>query len=194
MSLENTRISLVRALREWRSALQQVERALDDHPVADPTDPGQDRLAIMDDLADSVLEVIGRIEDAMTALERVNTARSGSIVLDLWRTTLPMVQATVHLAVTTFLTRVTPVDHDLELRRIGRLRGPEWSSWSKVVRQGLSTSVPALIAVHHALGESWIELGGRVSATPGVQQLVTIYQTGRSGDPATIQASESANL
>src|SRR5688572_7558180 len=92
MSLENTRISLVRALREWRSALQQVERALDDHPVADPTDPGQDRLAIMDDLADSVLEVIGRIEDAMTALERVNTARSGSIVLDLWRTTLPMLE------------------------------------------------------------------------------------------------------
>ncbi len=62
MGLESSRMNLVRSLQEWRKKLAILDAVVAEHPA-------QDSVALIDGLSDLVLEVRGRLEDALSESE-----------------------------------------------------------------------------------------------------------------------------
>jgi hypothetical protein len=158
MSLETTFESLRREL----DLLQEAVSSL--HVTATEDKPVRGEVALVSRLEDVITDLVGTLEGALIySAKGVQASKQDHVSLEL-RTTLRDSHDLINRFVRTFHTDLATHESIARLLQMGRERGKEWQSWTKVVKTAIEHCAVCLSDVQGALLECWAELTERLVA------------------------------
>jgi len=123
--------------------------------------------ALVDGLGDSIAELLGSVEEAITSAAQA----ARMVELDARSTEIVTALYGIHHALNRVAQRyaqdLASYEKTEMLLRMGRTRGREWRAFSEVVRSGTVHLARPLAASHSALLECWRDLAERQPAPAG---------------------------
>jgi hypothetical protein len=123
--------------------------------------PEYDEAAVVDDLADRTLELLGCIHEARLGAAKARQSLRHPADLDAARRALTSCQAEFHKIERSYAAGLTSYEKLKELARVGR-RSAEWTAWANGTKQGIEQCRPPLEQTSEALASCWQELAERL--------------------------------
>jgi hypothetical protein len=180
VSLENTIQSLLTESRKLHDMLLAVRlTVVEDKPV-------RGEAALVDHLEDTILDIMGLLDDASKAARSAHRAVRNVPDLNGARRALTICQGRFHNIERQFADSLISYEKLKDLASLGNERRGEWLPWSNSVRQGIEQCREPLDAVSEALAACWQEIAERagmnsvsVHSTNIGQKIVSNSEVGR---------------
>jgi len=168
--LEATFQGLVTELRKLQDTLVAVRlTVVEDKPV-------RGEAALVDQLSDSILDVMGELEEALKAARSAQKAVANVTDLNTARRALTVCQQRVHRIERQFAGELVSYEKLKDLASLGSERRGEWLPWSKSVKEGIEQCRPPMDGVSKSLAACWQEIAERVGMTSVTVQATNIGQ------------------
>ncbi len=170
MALESTFRDLNSQLKKLQDNLLALRLTVtEDKPLSGEAVP-------VDRLEDSLLDVMGFVEDCLKESRMAKKAVDHPVDLDRARRALSVVQEKFHRVERTFTDELVSYDKVRDLVTLSAKRGGEWPSWLSSVKHGLQECRQPLDLASKALAACWQEIAERVGTTNITVQTTNIGQ------------------
>jgi hypothetical protein len=168
--LEATFQELFTELRKLQDTLIAVRlTVVEDKPV-------KGEAALVDHMGDSVLDMLGSLEEALKAVRTAQKAIGSVTDLNAARRALTLCQQRFHSIELKFAGELVSYEKLKDLARLGNERRGEWRLWAGSVKDGVEQCRPPLDGVSKALAICWQEIAERVGMTSVSVQTTNIGQ------------------
>jgi hypothetical protein len=168
--LEATFQDLFTGLRKLRDMLVAVRlTVVEDKPV-------RSEAALVDHLEDTILDIMGRLDEALKAARVAQKAVANVTDLNGARRALTVCQDRFHRIERQFAQELISYEKLKDLAALGSERRGEWLPWSNSVKQGIEQCRQPLDQVSKALAVCWEEIAERVGMTSVSVQATNIGQ------------------
>lgn len=159
-------MALEAAFRELASELKKMQDTL----LALRLTVGEDRplkgdAALVDHLEDTILDVMGQLDEGLKAAQAARKAVGIPLDMDRARRALAKCQESFHQIEQQFSTELVSYEKLKDLASLASERGPEWRSWAGSVKHGLEQCRLPLDGASKALAACWQEIAERVGIT-----------------------------
>lgn len=158
MALENTFRALFVHTGKLYDMLNAVLLTVGDKPPR----PGA---ALADALENSILDMMGHLQEARGEAQKAQKAVSAQIDLDRARRALAKCQENFHRVEQQFSTELVSYEKLKDLASLGSTRGGEWVHWANSMKHGIEQCRGPLEETANALTACWQELAERVGTT-----------------------------
>lgn len=128
--------------------------------------PSEGASALVDTLADSADDLVGGLNDAMTAAHQAQLAAEHPRDLHRIRMALTTCQRSFNRCEQQFSIELMSYERIADLIAFGRERGGEWQGWAASVKEALERCRTPLYDVTHALLLCWQDVAERAEAQP----------------------------
>ena len=170
MPLEETFQKLSTELRKLHDTLIAARlTVVEDKPVRGES-------ALVDHLGDSILDLLGSLNEALKAAREAQKAVSNVTDLNTARRALTACQQRFHRIEQQFAMELVSYEKLKDLSRLGSERRGEWLLWSNSAKDGIEQCRPPLDGVSKALAACWQEIADRVGMTSISVQATNIGQ------------------
>jgi len=164
----------------FRELFTQLRR-LNDTLLALRLTVGEDKplkgeAALVDHFEDSILELMGRLDECLKAVRVAQKAVGHPLDLDGARRALAKCQESFHRIEQQFLADLVSYEKLKDLASLGSERRGEWLPWANSVKHGLEQCRPPLDDASKALAACWQEIAERVGTTSISVQATNIGQ------------------
>jgi hypothetical protein len=158
MALEATFRTLFLQLKKLCDTLNAILLTIGDKPPR--------RGAILaDELDNTVLDMLGRAEDARTAARAAEKAVGSPLDLDRARRALAKCQENFHRVEQQFANELVSYEKLKNLASLGNERGGEWKAWAGGMKDAIEQGRQPLEETSKALAACWQELAERLGMT-----------------------------
>ena len=170
MALEATFRELFRELRKLQDTLVAVRlTVVEDKPVSGEA-------ALVDHLEDTILDIMGSLEEGLKAARAAHKAVDHPRDMDGARRALIVCQERFHGIEQQFAADLVSYEKVKDLVALGKERRGEWLPWANSVKDGIEQCRPPLEAANKALAACWQEIAERVPMTSVSVQTTNIGQ------------------
>lgn len=169
MPLEATFRELFTELRKLQDTLIAARLTLGDKPVRGDA-------ALVDYLDDSMLDMLGFLEDSLKAARTAQKAVANAPDLNAARRALTVCQERFHRVERQFAAELVSYEKLKDLASLGSERRGEWLHWSNSVKDGIEQCRQPLDSSSKALAACWQEIAERVGMTTVSVQATNIGQ------------------
>lgn len=170
MPLEATFQELFTELRKLHDTLVAVRlTVVEDKPV-------RGEAALVDHLEDTILEMMGSLDEALKAARLAQKAVGNITNLHAARRALTVCQDRFHRIEQQFAADLVSYEKLKDLTSLGSERRGEWLPWSNSVKEGIEQCRPPLDGTSKALATCWQEIAERVGLTSISVQATNIGQ------------------
>jgi len=170
MALEATFRSLNNQLKKLQDNLLALRLTVsEDKPL-------KGEAALVDRLEDSILDVMGSLEECLKHARVAQKAVAQTVNLDGARRALTICQERFHQAERTFADELVSYEKLHDLAELSLKRGGEWVSWANSVKHGLEQCRQPLDLASKALAACWQEIAERVGTTNITVQATNVGQ------------------
>lgn len=138
--------------------------------------PLRTEAALVDHLEDSILEIMGLLEECLKESRASQKAVSSPVDLDRARRALTICQDRFHQAERKFSDELVSYEKLRDLVSLSEKRGGEWPSWASSVKHGLEQCCLPFDEASKALAGCWQEIAERVGTTNITVQTKNIGQ------------------
>ncbi len=181
MALEATFRTLFVQIRKLCDTLNAVLLTVGDKPPRRGS-------ALVDELENTVLDMLGLAEDARTAARLAEKAVASPLDLDRARRALAKCQENFHRVEQQFSNELVSYEKLKDLANLGNDRGGEWKPWSGSMKDAIEQVRQPLEETSKAIAACWQELAERLGMTN-----VSVNAT-NIGQQITTPASEVRDL
>jgi hypothetical protein len=158
-------VALEPTFRELQVSLHKLHDALNTLQVGLGDKPLHDEAALADGLENSVLDMMGTLQEARKAALSARTAVGPPVDLDrAWRA-LTICQERFHDIEKQFSENLVSYEKLRDLARLGSERGGEWLQWAGSTKQSIQECRPPMEEVSHTLARCWREIAEHAGAT-----------------------------
>lgn len=188
MPLEATFQELCTQLRKLRDTLIAVRlTVVEDKPV-------KGEAALVDHLGDTILDLLGSLDEALKAARAAQKAVATTPDLNASRRALALCQERFHRIERQFAAELISYEKLRDLARLGSERRGEWLPWSNSAKDGIERCRQPLDGASKALAACWQEIAERVGMTSVSVQATNIGQKIMSKDTRDLDLiSEGTN-
>ena len=170
MALEATFRELFTELRKVYDTLVALRlTVVEDKPV-------KGQAALVDRLEDTILDVMGLLDEALKAARAAQKCVGTTVDLNGARRALALCQERFHRIEQKFAADLVSYETLKDLAMLGSDRGREWLAWANSVKEGIEQCREPLGAASRALAGSWQEIAERVGTTSVSVQTTNIGQ------------------
>lgn len=170
MPLEKAFYELSVQLRRLRDTFLGVRlTVVEDKPL-------RDEVVLVDRFGDAVEDVLGWVEEALTATAEAEQAVGNAPDMHRARRALTTCQERFNRLAQQFSSELISYEPIDELTRFGRRRGGEWRRWANTVRESLDQCRQSIQDVNQALFLCWQELAEHLGTASVSVQNTTIGQ------------------
>ena len=170
MALEATFRELLSELRKLQDTLVAVRlTVVEDKPVRGDA-------ALVDQFEDTILDIMGTLEEGLKAARSAQKAVELPTNLDNARRALTICQERFHRIEKQFATELVSYEKLKDLASLGSERRGEWLPWSNSVKEGIEQCRQPLDGASKALAACWQEIAERVGMTSVSVQSTNIGQ------------------
>lgn len=127
--------------------------------------PLKGEAALVDHLEDTILEVMGTLDECMKTAGAAQKAVGHPVDLDLARRALAACQDQFHRIETDYTERLASYEQIKDLAGLARDRRGEWIPWAGSVKNGIERCREPLDGARKALADCWQEIAERVGTT-----------------------------
>lgn len=138
--------------------------------------PRKSDAALVDNLEDSILDLMGLLEDCLSGARAAHKAVGHPLDMDRARRALTTCQDGFHQIERQFAAELISYEKLRDLASLGSERGNEWRLWSNTVKQGIEQCRQPLDGASKALAACWQEIAERVGMTSISVQTTNIGQ------------------
>jgi hypothetical protein len=138
--------------------------------------PVRGEAALVDHLEDSILEMMGLLDESLKAARTAQKAVGNVTDLNGTRRALTICQERFHRIEQQFAAELISYEKLTDLTSLGSERGGEWLPWSNSVKEGIEQCRQPLDGVSNALAACWQEIAERVGMTSVSVQATNIGQ------------------
>lgn len=138
--------------------------------------PRKGEAALVDHFEDTILEMMGQLDDCLKAARAAHKAVGHPLDLDAARRALAKCQESFHRIEQQFSADLVSYEKLKDLVAVGAERGSEWRSWAGSVKYGLEQCRQPLDSASKALAACWQEIAERVGMTSISVQATNIGQ------------------
>jgi len=157
--LEATFQELFTELRKLQDTLVAVRlTVVEDKPM-------RGEAALVDHLEDTILEMMGLLDEALKAARAAQTAVGNLTDLNGARRALAVCQQRFHRIEQQFAAELVSYEKLTDLTRLGSERRGEWLLWSNSVKEGIEQCRQPLDGASKSLAACWQEIAERVGMT-----------------------------
>jgi hypothetical protein len=158
VTLEATFRELFAELRKLQDMLIAVRLTLGDKPV-------RGEAALVDYLEDSILDMLGFLEESLKAARSAQKAVGDAPNLNAARRALTVCQQRFHRVEQQYAAELVSYEKLKDLASLGSERRGEWLPWSNSVKDGIEQCRLPLDGASKALATCWQEIAERVGTT-----------------------------
>lgn len=159
MALEAIFRELLSELRKLQDTLVAVRlTVVEDKPVRGDA-------ALVDQFEDTILEIMGSLDEGLKAARSAQKAVGHPTDLDGARRALAICQERFHRIEQQFAAELISYEKLKDLASLGSERRGEWLPWANSVKQGIEQCRQPLDAANKALAACWQEIAERVGMT-----------------------------
>lgn len=170
MPLEATFHDLFAELRKLQDTLVAVRlTVVEDKPV-------KGEAALVDHLEDTILEIMGLLDESLKAARAAQKAVANVTDLNGARRALTVCQQRFHRMEQQFAAELVSYETMKDLTSLGIERRAEWLPWSNTVKQGIELCRPPMDGISKAMAACWQEIAERVGMTSVSVQATNIGQ------------------
>ena len=170
MGLEATFRELSSELGKLRDTLRALRlTVVEDKPL-------QGEAALVDVFEDTILELMGWLEEALKSTRTAEKALQHSTDLNSARRALAACQRNIHQIERQFSEELVSYEKLKDLTGLGNARRGEWTPWANSVKQGIEQCREPLDGASRALAACWQEIAERVGLTSVSVQTTNIGQ------------------
>jgi hypothetical protein len=170
VALEAAFEKLFSELRKLQDTLVAVRlTVVEDKPV-------RGEAALVDKMGDTILDIMGSIDEALRAARSARKAIGNPMDLNGARRALAICQARFHRAGQEFAGELVSYERLKDLARLGNERRGEWIPWANSAKQGIEQCRYPLDEAGKALAACWEEIAERVGTTSISVQATNIGQ------------------
>jgi len=187
MPLEATFRELFTELRKLNDTLIAVRLTV----VEDKPERGE--AALVDQLEDTILELMGFLDESLKAARAAQKAVSVQTDLNSARRALTVCQEQFHRIERQFAAELVSYEKLADLASLGTERRGEWLPWSNSVKQGIEQCRLPLDGASKSLSACWQEIAERVGMTSVSVQTTNIGQKIVSQPEAGAEMEASGN-
>jgi len=159
VALEATFRELYTALRRLHDTLVALRLTIGEDK------PRKGEAALVDQFEDTVLELMGLVDECLTSARIAQRAVGHPMNLDRARRALTTCQERFHEAEQQFSSGLVSYERLKDLSSLGRERRGEWMPWANSVKHGLEECRQPLDLVSKTLASCWQEIAERVGMT-----------------------------
>jgi hypothetical protein len=138
--------------------------------------PAKGEAALVDHLEDSILEIMGLLDEALKAARMAQKAVGNVMDLNAARRAVTVCQERFHRIERQFADELVSYEKLKDLAGLGSERRGEWLPWSNSVKDGIEQCRQPLDGVSKALATCWQEIAERVGMTSVSVQATNIGQ------------------
>jgi|HubBroStandDraft_6_1064221.scaffolds.fasta_scaffold28345_2 hypothetical protein len=170
MPLEATFHDLFAELRKLHDTLVALRlTVVEDKPV-------KGEAALVDHLEDTILEMMGLLDESLKAARTAQKAVADVTDLNGARRALTVCQQRFHGIERQFAAELISYETMKDLTSLGSERRAEWLPWSNAVKQGIEQCRQPMDGISKALAACWQEIAERVGMTSVSVQATNIGQ------------------
>jgi len=159
MALEATFRELFSELRKLHDTLVAVRlTVVEDKPLRSES-------ALVDRLEDTILDMMGSLDEALKAARAAQKAVSGATDLNGTRRALVVCQERFHRIERQFADDLVSYETLKDLASLGSERRGEWLAWAGSVRDGVEQCREPMDGISRSLARCWQEIAERVGTT-----------------------------
>ncbi|HLK66076.1 MAG TPA: hypothetical protein VKU19_21730 [Bryobacteraceae bacterium] len=159
MALEATFRELVSELRKVNDTMVALRlTVVEDKPV-------RGQAALVDQLEDTILDLMGLLDESLKAARSAHKAVEHSKDLDGARRALTVCQERFHRIELEFASDLVSYEKLRDLATLGMERKGEWVPWSNSAKQGIEECRNPMDGSRKALAACWQEIAERVGMT-----------------------------
>ena len=138
--------------------------------------PSRGEAALVDQLEDSILDLMGYLEESLEKARSAQKAVAGRADLNGARRALAVCNERFHGIERQFAAELVSYEKLSDLTTLGRERRGEWLPWSNSVKEGIEQCRDPLDESSKALAACWEEIAERVGMTSVTVQTTSIGQ------------------
>jgi hypothetical protein len=169
VALESTFRELFSELKKLRDTLVALRLTVGEDK------PRRGEAALVDHLEDTILDLMGLLDEALKAARAAQKGVDHPLNLDGARRALTICQERFHRIGHEFSANVVSYEKLKDLASLG-VRGGEWPLWANSVKQGIEQCRQPLDRAGEALAACWQEIAERVGMTSVSVQATNIGQ------------------
>jgi hypothetical protein len=151
MAMEATFRTLFTQVRSLCDTLNAILLTVGDRPL-------RQEAVLVDELENSLLEMMGRSEDVRTSAHAAQRALAPPRDLDRARRALAKCQENFHRVEQQFSSELVSYEKLKDLATLGNDRGREWKAWAGSMKDAIEQCREPLRQVSYALAGCWQEL------------------------------------
>jgi hypothetical protein len=127
--------------------------------------PLKGEVALVDHLEDTILDLMGSLDESMKSAGAAQKAVGHPVDLDRARRALAGCQEQLHKIETQYVERLASYEKIKDLAAVARDRRGEWVPWAGSVKNGIERCREPLDGARKALADCWQEIAERAGTT-----------------------------